>query len=117
MASKSSTQTIPIRASFPLSARRRKKGVLFVCIQHGASRAQKLTIGVPVAAVYEEVWNTELEQWGGVWKEHNETVQSQRMEDYPQTLTFTLPALGASIWKIKRRVNVRKNAKKDSTKE
>ena len=26
------------------------------------------------------------------------------MEDYEQTLTFTLPAMGASIWKIKRRL-------------
>ncbi len=66
----------------------------------------KFTIGVPVEAIYEEVWNTELEEWGGVWKEHNETVQSQEglWKDYPQTLTFTLPALGASIWKIKRRI-------------
>ena len=22
------------------------------------------TIGVPVSAVYEEIWNTELEEWG-----------------------------------------------------
>ncbi len=25
-------------------------------------------IGVPVSAVYEEIWNTELEEWGGAWK-------------------------------------------------
>ncbi len=31
-------------------------------------------------------------------EEHNETVQSQEglWKDYPQTLTFTLPALGTS---------------------
>ena len=48
-----------------------------------------------LSAVYEEIWNTELEEWGGVWKEHNPTVQSQDglWKDYEQTLTFTLPAL------------------------
>ena len=73
------------------------------------------TIGLPVAGVYEEIWNTELEQWGGVWKEHNQTVQTQEglWKDYEQTLTFTLPAMGASIWKIKRRL---KPTKKESNK-
>ena len=54
------------------------------------------TIGLPVAGIYEEIWNTELEQWGGVWKEHNQTVQTQEglWKDYEQTLTFTLPANG-----------------------
>ena len=70
---------------------------------------------LPVAGVYEEIWNTELEQWGGVWKEHNQTVQTQEglWKDYEQTLTFTLPAMGASIWKIKRRI---KPAKKVANK-
>ncbi|RXJ07233.1 alpha amylase C-terminal domain-containing protein, partial [Deinococcus metallilatus] len=56
--------------------------------------------------VYEEIWNTELEEFGGVWKEHNETVKTQKdlWKDYENTLSFTLPALGASIWKIKRRL-------------
>ena len=39
-------------------------------------------------------------------KEHNQTVQTQEglWKDYEQTLTFTLPAMGASVWKIKRRL-------------
>ena len=43
---------------------------------------------------------------GGVWKEYNQTVQSQEglWKDYPQTLTFTLPALGAEVFG---RLNVR----------
>ena len=99
--------------------RKTEKGDMLVCVFNMAPVERKnFTIGVPVEAIYEEVWNTELEEWGGVWKEHNETVQSQEglWKDYPQTLTFTLPALGASIWKIKRRI-ARKNVKKDSTKE
>jgi len=87
--------------------RKTEKGDMLVCVFNMAPVERKnFTIGVPVEAIYEEVWNTELEEWGGVWKEHNETVQSQEglWKDYPQTLTFTLPALGASIWKIKRRI-------------
>ena len=99
--------------------RKNDKGDMLVCVFNMAPVERKdFTIGVPVSAIYEEIWNTELEEWGGVWKEHNQTVQSQEglWKDYPQTLTFTLPALGASIWKIKRRVksaNVSKKSKKE----
>lgn len=92
--------------------RKNRKGDLLVCIFNMAPVERKdFTIGVPVSAVYEEIWNTELEEWGGVWKEHNPTVQSQDglWKDYEQTLTFTLPALGASIWKAKRKVRKTKS--------
>ena len=87
--------------------RKGKKGDMLVCVFNMAPVERKdFTIGLPVAGIYEEVWNTELEEWGGVWKEHNQTVQTQEglWKDYEQTLTFTLPAMGASIWKIKRRL-------------
>ena len=92
--------------------RKNRKGDLLVCIFNMAPVERKdFTIGVPVSAVCEEIWNTELEEWGGVWKEHNPTVQSQDglWKDYEQTLTFTLPALGASIWKVKRKVRKTKS--------
>ena len=96
--------------------RKNRKGDLLVCIFNMAPVERKdFTIGVPVSAVYEEIWNTELEEWGGVWKEHNPTVQSQDglWKDYEQTLTFTLPALGASIWKVKRKVRKTKSKTSD----
>ena len=92
--------------------RKNRKGDLLVCVFNMAPVERKdFTIGVPISAVYEEIWNTELEEWGGVWKEHNPTVQSQDglWKDYEQTLTFTLPALGASIWKVKRKVRKTKS--------
>ena len=95
--------------------RKNDKGDMLVCVFNMVPVERKdFTIGVPVAAIYEEIWNTELEEWGGVWKEYNQTVQSQEglWKDYPQTLTFTLPALGASIWKIKRRVKSANESKK-----
>lgn len=78
--------------------RKGKKGEMLVCIFNMVPVERKdFTIGLPVAGIYEEVWNTELEEWGGVWKEHNQTVQTQEglWKDYEQTLTFTLPAMGA----------------------
>ena len=96
--------------------RKNRKGDLLVCVFNMAPVERKdFTIGVPVSAVYEEIWNTELEEWGGVWKEHNPTVQSQEglWKDYEQTLTFTLPALGASIWKVKRKVRKTKSKTSD----
>lgn len=96
--------------------RKDKKGNHLLCIFNMAPVERKdFTVGVPVAGVYEEVWNTELEKWGGVWKEHNQEVKTQEglWKDYPQTLTFTLPALGASVWKVKRKLrsNVSKTKK------
>ena len=96
--------------------RKNRKGDLLVCVFNMAPVERKdFTIGVPISAVYEEIWNTELEEWGGVWKEHNPTVQSQDglWKDYEQTLTFTLPALGASIWKVKRKVSKTKSKTSD----
>ncbi len=87
--------------------RKDKKGNHLLCIFNMAPVERKdFTVGVPVAGVYEEIWNTELEKWGGVWKEHNQEVKTQEAlwKDYPQTLTFTLPALGASVWKVKRKL-------------
>ena len=72
---------------------------MLVCVFNMAPvERPDFTIGLPVAGIYEEIWNTELEQWGGVWKEHSQTVSNSRRDcgrDYEQTLTFTLPAMGA----------------------
>lgn len=96
--------------------RKTRKGEFLICVFNMAPIERKdFTIGVPIPAVYEEIWNTELEDWGGVWKETNPTVQSQEglWKDYQQTLTFTLPALGASIWKVKRKLRTTKSKTSD----
>ena len=42
---------------------------MLVCVFNMAPVERKdFTIGLPVAGIYQEVWNTELEEWGGVWK-------------------------------------------------
>ena len=87
--------------------RKGDKGDFLICVFNMAPvERQNFTIGVPVAGLYEEVINTELEEFGGVWKEHNQNTQTQEgsWKDYTNTLSFTLPALGASVWRLKRRV-------------
>ena len=71
---------------------------------------RQFTIGLPIAGLYEEVLNTEMSEFGGTWKEGNPVTKTKAglWKDYQQTLTFTLPALGASIWRLKRRLGKRK---------
>lgn len=82
--------------------RKNKKGDFILCVFNMTPVERRgFSIGVPQEGIYEEIWNTELESFGGVWKEHNPITESQKesWRDYQTTLTFTLPALGASIWK------------------
>ena len=68
------------------------------------------TIGVPVAGEYERRWNTEMREFGGVWKQNNPHTHTQPglWKDYQQSLTFTCSSFGASIWKLKRKDAVHK---------
>ncbi len=87
--------------------RKGDKGEMLVCVFNMTPVERKnFTIGVPQAGIYEEVLNTELEEFGGVWKEKNPITRTQAgsWKDYKHQLTFTLPAMGASIWRIKRRL-------------
>ncbi|WP_161979181.1 1,4-alpha-glucan branching protein GlgB [Streptococcus sp. S784/96/1] len=87
--------------------RKDDKGDLLVCVFNMTPVERKdFTIGVPISGIYEEVLNTEMENFGGVWKEHNLLTRTQQNQwkDYQHTLSFTLPALGASVWKIKRKL-------------
>ena len=83
------------------------KGDFLVCVFNLAPvERQNFTIGLPVAGIYQEVLNTEMEEFGGGWKEGNPETRTQKAKwkDYENTLSFTLPALGASIWRVKRRL-------------
>ncbi|HGD2425349.1 TPA: 1,4-alpha-glucan branching protein GlgB [Streptococcus agalactiae] len=87
--------------------RKDDKGDLLLCVFNMTPvERPNFTIGVPQAGIYEEVLNTEMEEFGGVWKNHNPVTKTQvaTWKDYDHTLSFTLPALGASVWKIKRRL-------------
>lgn len=87
-------------------ARQSSKGELLIGIFNMTPvERHSFTIGVPVSGIYEEVLNSELISYGGTWESTNlpQKTVKQKWKDYHQTLTFTLPALGASIWRLKRR--------------
>ncbi|MBM7636152.1 1,4-alpha-glucan branching protein GlgB [Streptococcus saliviloxodontae] len=91
--------------------RKSDKGEILLCVFNMTPVERRaFTIGVPVFGIYEEILNTEREEFGGVWKENNPETKTELGEwrDYEQTLTFTLPAMGASIWKVKRRIKKKK---------
>lgn len=97
--------------------RKDNKGDFLVCVFNTTPvERQNFTIGVPVGGTYEEILNTELEKFGGVWKQPNAIVPTkhQLWKGYQETMSFTLPAMGASIWRLKRR---QKNSKKKSVKK
>lgn len=87
--------------------RKDDKGALLICVFNMTPvERPNFTIGVPFAGIYEEVFNTEMENFGGVWKAHNPSTRTQpnQWKDYKNTLSFTLPALGAIVWKMKRKL-------------
>ncbi|SQG82859.1 glycogen branching enzyme [Streptococcus uberis] len=86
--------------------RKNDKGEFLLCVFNMTPVERRdFTIGVPISGFYEEVLNTEMSQFGGVWQEHNPITQSQseKWKNYHNTLHFTVPALGASIWRLKKR--------------
>lgn len=87
--------------------RKDKNGNFLLCIFNMTPvERNHFTIGVPEAGIYEELINTEMKEFGGVWTQHNPKTKTreQSWRNYDQTLSFTLPAMGASIWKLKRRL-------------
>ena len=55
------------------------KGDFLVCVFNLAPvERQDFTIGLPVAGIYQEVLNTEMEEFGGVWKKGNPETRTQK---------------------------------------
>lgn len=65
-------------------------------------------VGVPYSGIYQEIFNTEMEQFGGTWTAHNPDKKTENIQfkDLPYTIKTTVPALGTLIIKPKS-VNVR----------
>ncbi|OFI47103.1 1,4-alpha-glucan branching enzyme [Floricoccus penangensis] len=61
------------------------------------------TVGVPDAGLYTEIFNSELKEFGGNLDKLNQDTKTREgnWKHYKNTLSFTLPPLGASLWKLK----------------
>lgn len=88
---------------------KRKKDFLIIILNMTPVERQKFTIGVPYPGTYKEVWNTEMEEFGGTWTRHNDSCQSESIQfkNYEQSIQTTVPALGAIILKPES-INTRK---------
>ncbi|MDT2712114.1 1,4-alpha-glucan branching protein GlgB [Enterococcus dongliensis] len=88
---------------------KRKKDFLIVILNMTPIERRDFSIGVPYPGTYQEVWNTEMQEFGGTWTRHNEVCQSQstKFKEYSQVITTTVPALGAIILKPET-INTRK---------
>ncbi|WP_035446202.1 1,4-alpha-glucan branching protein GlgB [Atopobacter phocae] len=92
---------------------RTKSDFVIVVLNLSSTEHQDFAIGVPYPGVYEEVINTEKQEFGGTWAEGNhdlETIEAP-FKQFNYQIRPVVPALGALIIKPKK-INVRQSAKK-----
>ncbi|MDT2864920.1 1,4-alpha-glucan branching protein GlgB [Vagococcus carniphilus] len=90
---------------------KKKKDFCIVILNMTPVERKKFKIGVPYEGIYEEVWNTEMKEFGGTWEKHNEPCETSNNEfkQFEYSIETTVPALGALILKP---ADVRINRKK-----
>lgn len=88
---------------------KRKKDFLIVILNMTPVERRDFQIGVPYQGTYKEVWNTEMQEFGGTWTKSNEDCQTEPSDfkQYQQVIKTTVPALGAIILKPES-INTRK---------
>ena len=80
---------------------KRKKDFVIVIMNLTTLEQKDFEIGVPYPGTYREVWNTEMEEFGGTWTKHNPLSQTKGkiFKNYDQVIKITVPALGVLILK------------------
>ncbi|MHC5268004.1 1,4-alpha-glucan branching protein GlgB [Enterococcus sp. LJL98] len=75
---------------------RRKKDFLIIVVNVAPIERDDFAIGVPYPGEYEEVFNTEMEQYGGAWQEKNPNRQSveKDFKHFNHQLKTSVPAFG-----------------------
>ncbi|GAB2538911.1 1,4-alpha-glucan branching protein GlgB [Gracilibacillus alcaliphilus] len=91
---------------------KKKKDFLVVILNMTPVERKDFAIGVPYSGVYEEILNTEKQEFGGTWVWNNEDCQTeeQPFKDFDYQIRTIVPALGALILRPKQ-INVRKKKK------
>lgn len=90
---------------------KKKKDFYIVILNMTPVERKNFQIGVPYEGIYEEVWNTEMKEFGGTWEKHNKPCETSNNEfkQFDYSIETTVPALGALILKP---ADVRINRKK-----
>lgn len=76
-----------------------KKDFLIVVLNLTPVERHDFTIGVPYPGTYQEIFNTEMETFGGTWTRHNEDSQTveESFKQFDYQIRTIVPALGALI--------------------
>lgn len=82
---------------------KKKKDFYIVVLNMTPVERTNFEIGVPFEGSYEEIWNTEMKEFGGTWECHNEDCLSEQkpIKQFPYSIKTTIPSLGAIILKPK----------------
>lgn len=90
---------------------KKKKDFCLVILNMTPVERKNFQIGVPYEGTYEEVWNTEMKEFGGTWEKHNKPCETSnnKFKQFEYSIKTTVPALGAIILKP---ADIRINRKK-----
>lgn len=78
---------------------KRKKDYLIVVLNMTPIEQPDFSIGVPYPGTYQEVFNSEMSEFGGFWQAHNPDKRSEPVpfKQFAQRIQTTIPAFGALI--------------------
>ncbi|MFV0559745.1 MAG: 1,4-alpha-glucan branching protein GlgB [Enterococcus sp.] len=78
-----------------------KKDFVIVLVNTTPVERQDFVVGVPYAGTYTEVLNTEMEEFGGTWKQHNPVSETEALPFKQQEyqIKTIVPSLGTIILK------------------
>lgn len=80
-----------------------KKDFLIIVLNFSPIERQDFAIGVPFSGTYEEVLNTEMQEFGGTWVKKNSISQTktEAFKQFAYQIKTIVPSLGAIILKPK----------------
>ncbi|WP_430603605.1 1,4-alpha-glucan branching enzyme [Enterococcus sp. DIV0724b] len=80
-----------------------EKDFLIIILNFSPIERQNFVIGVPFSGIYEEVLNTEMQEFGGTWTESNQisVTRKESFKQFDYQIQTIVPSLGAIILKPK----------------
>lgn len=90
---------------------KKARDFLVICCNFAPVERQHVKVGVPYKGQYEEVWNTEIEELGGIWTSGQgvKTTEAEKMHQQDYSIEVILPALSVTVFAPKRVYGVPKD--------
>lgn len=95
--------------SFIRKSEKERDFLIIVCNFTPVER-RNFRVGVPYEGIYEELFNTEMQEYGGTWTKHQEEMRTiaEPFKKLPHSIQLTVPAMGAVYLRPKRIYGVKK---------